>query len=339
MIQRVLIVGLGSIGYRHARIARLLLPNADIRVLRRMAGGQLPAGINGFFINLEQAVDFRPQLVLVTNPAPLHVHTAISFARVGSHIFVEKPLATSVNDADLLLAACRDNGVVLQVGYNLRFLPTLQTFRRLLHDNVIGRILSVRCEVGQYLPAWRPGHDYRESVSARRELGGGVLLELSHEIDYLRWIFGDVQWVRAGLFRLSTLEIDVEDTVHMLLGFGSTAAAGPVAAVNLDFIRQDVSRVCTAIGEKGSLRWDGVAGLIQVLPIGSSSWETLFFHAPERDDSYIAEWRALLESIGTGCMTPVSGEEGRAVLEILEAARRSSAAQGQQVDITWASAK
>ena len=83
-------------------------------------------------------------------------------------------------------------------------------------DRLIRRL---RCEIGQYLPLWRPGSDYRLGVSANRALGGGVLLELSHELDYLRWIFGDVDWVQASLERQSALEIDVEDTAHLLLSF------------------------------------------------------------------------------------------------------------------------
>ena len=80
--------------------------------------------------------------------------------------------------------------------YNLRFLPSLQAYRERIQFGVIGKVLSVRCEIGQYLPSWRPGSDYRQAVSASRALGGGALLELSHEIDYLRWIFGEVAWVQ-----------------------------------------------------------------------------------------------------------------------------------------------
>ena len=69
----------------------------------------------------------------------------------------------------------------------------------LMQNKIVGKILSVRCEVGQFLPSWRPNIDYRESVSARKALGGGALLELSHEIDYLMWIFGDIDWVKATL--------------------------------------------------------------------------------------------------------------------------------------------
>ena len=99
---------------------------------------------------------------------------------------------------------------VLAIGYNLRFLSSLQKFKSILDDKIIGDVWSVRSEVGQFLPSWRPNSDYRKGVSAQYALGGGVLLELSHDIDYLRWIFGEVAWVQAVLAQQSDLEIDVE---------------------------------------------------------------------------------------------------------------------------------
>ena len=112
--------------------------------------------------------------------------------------------------------------------------------------------MSVRCEISHYLPSWRPECDYRQGVSGRGELSGGALLELSHEIDYLRWIFGEAVWVNATLSRQSRLEIDVEDTAHLVIGFApDNGGRQLIASVNMDFIRHDNTRLCIAIGEKG----------------------------------------------------------------------------------------
>ena len=138
-------------------------------------------------------------------------------------------------------------------GYNLRFSPSLMYFNELIKKNIVGQILSVRCEVGQYLPEWRPNKDYRKTVSANFHLGGGVLLELSHEIDYLRWIFGEVDWVRATLAQQSSLVFDVEDSAHLTLGFlPNENGRQLIGTLNLDFIRHDQTRACIAIGEKGA---------------------------------------------------------------------------------------
>lgn len=334
MINRILIVGLGSIGTRHLRLARELNPGAEIRVLRRQEGAAVPESADGVFSYLEQAIEFAPQLSVIANPAPFHMSVALPLARAGSHLLIEKPLAVSAAEIPPLLELVNCARLTLLTGYNLRFVPSLDRFRRLLHEGIVGRVASVRCEVGQYLPGWRPGTDYRRGVSARRELGGGALLELSHELDYLRWIFGDVQWVRALLCTQSALELDVEDCAHLILGFsGASSSHRPVATVNLDFIRHDPVRTCTAIGESGSLRWDGIAGVVEHFPAGAKGWSEVFRHAFERDDSYRAEWRHCMDCIASGRTPVVSGEDGLAVLDIIEAAMRSAQADGGQAAV------
>lgn len=325
LINRVLIVGLGSIGKRHLRLAREFLPHADIRVLRHQECASIPEHANGCFSSLDQAIDFVPQLAVIASPATFHMSAARSLAQAGVHLLVEKPLSATLDGVSQLLETCREQGAVLLTGYNLRFLPSLQRFRDLLNGNVIGRVLSVRCEIGQYLPSWRPDVDYRQGVSARRELGGGALLELSHELDYLRWIFGEVDWVKATLSRQSDLEIDVEDTAHLILGFEHMAEGHQlIGTVNLDFIRHDTARLCTAIGENGSLRWNGLTGEVEQFESGAIGWRKIFHHQHQRDDSYLAEWRHLLDCVNEQKAPLITGEDGLQVLQIIDAARQAS---------------
>lgn len=333
LINRVLIVGLGSIGKRHLRLARDLLPNADIRVLRHQVCDLIPENANGCFSSLGDAIAFAPQLAVIASPATHHVDAAQSLARAGVHLLVEKPLSASIDGIQQLLETCRQKKTVLLTGYNLRFLPSLQRFRGLLNEDVIGRVLSVRCEIGQFLPSWRPDVDYRQSISARRELGGGALLELSHELDYLRWIFGEIEWVKANLSRQSSLEIDVEDTAHLILGFApATNSQHLIGTVNLDFVRHDTTRLCTVIGEKGSLRWNGLTGVVDLFVEGGKGWRELFHLPHQRDDSYLAEWQHFLSCIDTRTPASIPGEDGMAVLQIVEAARQSSDS-GKQVQV------
>jgi len=336
LINRILIVGIGSIGNRHLRWARELFPNADIRVLRHRADIELYKYSNGSFFSIQESITFQPQLAVIASPAPFHIATAQALAEVGVHLLIEKPLSASLGGVTQLLETCKQKNVVLLTGYNLRYLPSLQRFRELLHQNVIGQVLSVRCEIGQYLPSWRTGLDYRLGVSARRELGGGALLELSHEIDYLRWIFGEVDWVKATLSHQSSLELDVEDNAHIIIGFlplGENKQL--IASVSLDFIRHDTTRLCTAIGEKGSMRWDGLTGQVLAYMAGEKEWREVFRHQHQRDDSYLAEWQDFLSCV-TESRTPfITGEDGLKVLEIVDAAR-SSSTSGSQVQVAGA---
>jgi predicted dehydrogenase len=325
LISSVLIVGLGSIGQRHLRLARKLLPDADIRVLRRQATSEVPEYSNGCFSHIDEALAFTPQVAAIANPAPFHIDTAQALANAGVHLLIEKPLSDSLKCVGELLETCHKQGTVLLIGYNLRYLPSLQHFRDLLGERVIGKVLSVRCEIGQYLPSWRPDNDYRHGVSARHELGGGALLELSHELDYLRWIFGEVEWVKATLSRQSGLEIDVEDSAHLTLGFvPATDGHRLVGTVNLDFIRHDTTRLCTAIGERGSLRWNGLTGVVEHFEAGAKEWNVLFQHQHQRDDSYLVEWQHFLQCVNAKATPLISGEDGLKVLQIIDAARHSS---------------
>lgn len=333
-INRILIVGLGSIGRRHLRLARELNPNADIRILRHQAEKEVHEYSNGSFSNIEEAIIFAPHIAILANPATFHINIAQALAQIGVHLLIEKPLSASLSGVTKLLETCELKGVQLLTGYNLRFMPSLQHFRDLLHEGVVGKILSVRCEIGQYLPSWRPGSDYRKGVSARLELGGGALLELSHELDYLRWIFGEVAWIKATLSRQSSLEVNVEDTAHITLGFSPYLDGHQlIGTVNLDFIRHDTTRLCVAIGEKGSLRWNGLTGDVEFYEAGAKEWQKLFSQQHRPDDSYLAEWKNFIVCVTEQKAPFISGKDGLKVLQIIEAARQSAALSGKLYEV------
>lgn len=333
MINRILIVGYGSIGKRHLRLARQLFPDADIRLLRHQHTSEVPVLSNGCLFLIDDAIAFGPQVAVIANPAPYHLAVALALAQIGVHLLIEKPLSNATTGVAQLLQTCKEQGTVLLTGYNLRYLPSLQRFRSILLEGSIGKVLSVRCEIGQYLPAWRPDADYRQGVSASSALGGGALLELSHEIDYLRWLFGDVDWVSATLSRQSDLELDVEDTAHLILGFLPLHEGRQlIGSITLDFIRHDAIRLCTAIGSNGSLRWNGITGQVSIYPNNGIAWVELFQYQHHRDESYLAEWQNFIMCI-TGQASPlITGEDGLKALQIIEAAR-SSSASGCQVSV------
>ena len=326
MVERVLVVGLGSIGRRHARIARVVRPGASIAAWRhRRTDAPLPAGVDAVAWSLDEALAFAPQAAVIASPAPQHLAAARALAHEGVHLLIEKPLADRADGVDELIAECARRSLVLMTGYNLRFLPSLQRLRDLVFSGVVGDVLSVRAEAGQYLPSWRPDIPYRDSVSARASLGGGVLLELSHEFDYLQWIFGSVAWVQAIASRQSLLDIDVEDTAHVVLGFAHSSTHAPlIANVSLDFLRHDSTRSCTVIGSEGTLRWNAITGVVDIFRAGGTEWELLVAAPVERDATYLAEWRAFLACIELGATAPVSGAAGLVTLRIVEAARQSA---------------
>ena len=304
------------------RLAREVLPSAKIAVLRHHPDQAVPSGADQSFSTIDQALAFAPQMAVIANPANFHLSVAIPLARAGVHLLIEKPLSVSVKGVAELLDVCDAAQARLVTGYNLRYLSSLQQFKSLLDENVIGPVWSVRCETGQSLLNWRPGTDYRQGVSAQQALGGGALLELSHEFDYLRWIFGEVAWVQATLSKQSDFEIDVEDTVHLIMGFQAKSGENRlVASVNVDFMRQDTTRLCTAIGKLGSLRWNGVSGTVELFGSDAQCWKEVCRDKVVRDESYLAEWRDFVSAIEGSTQPLIGAEDGLEVLHIIDAVR------------------
>ena len=326
MLERLLIVGYGSIGKRHAKLARKLLPKAEITVLRhKSCDGKDNQDIDRCVTNLNDALKFKPQAAVIANPAPHHIKAAFPLAQLGVHLLIEKPISNTSKDVSQIIDICRSKNSILMTGYNLRYLNSLQKFREFIQEERVGKIFSVRAEIGQYLPSWRPDSDYRENVSARSELGGGVLLELSHDIDYLCWLFGDVEWISSLQSKQSDLEVDVEDTAYITFGFSSVDGSKPVTVnLNMDFIRHDTTRFCKVIGELGTLYWNALNGSIGLMEQGSSDWKIIYEKRNKRDDSYIAEWENFIDCIENKKTPLVTGQDGLSVIKIIEAARESS---------------
>lgn len=322
--ERYLIVSLGSIGRRHLRNLRQIKPESEIAVWRQhhaLAESELPEGADYLFGSLGDALDFAPQAAIIAGPASRHLEVAQSLADAGIHLFVEKPFADSTQGLDRLIANCRERGLALMVGYNLRFFPSLIQVKKMLNDGAIGRVISVRAEVGQYLPDWRPSADYREGVTARRSLGGGVLLELSHEIDYIYWLFGMPDSVTACGGQLSDLEIDVEDTVELILEYTTQKR---LINIHLDMVQRAPIRRCRIAGETGTLVWDAMADTIEYYSVETKQWQTLEGYAlADRNRMYLDELTEFFSAIAEKRDPMITGKQGRDVIAIVEAAQKS----------------
>jgi predicted dehydrogenase len=332
IINKILIQGAGSAGARHLRIAKNLFPRAEIGVITKRARPETVVEKNLNFISIEDALKFKPEIAVVSGASSSRIEICTQLANSGIHLLIEKPISSSTKGVADLIDICQAKNLVLAVGYNLRFNASLIAFRESLNSQVIGKPLLVSCEVGQFLPSWRENIDYRQSVSSNHELGGGVLLELSHEIDYLSWVFGKINWVRATVMRQSSLDIDVEDSAFLTLGIENPGNPNLVVNLSMDFIRHDFKRSCVVVGEKGTLKWDGVTQEVSLLQKGESLWTLLSKSDNSIDDSYINEWIDFVSCIDSGNRPRASGIDGLNTLEVIESALES-APTGIQVQV------
>jgi predicted dehydrogenase len=232
------------------------------------------------------------------------------------------PLAADLASAEAISRAVDEAQIVGMVGYNLRFKASLIKVRQLLRDGVIGTTLSVRAEVGQYLPTWRPDTDYRMSVSARSDMGGGALLELSHEIDYLLWMFGLPDKVYCVMDRYSALEIDVEDIVNLILEYETPKR---VINIHLDFLQTPSVRQCRFIASHGTLEWNAMTdNIIVTTRSDTDNTQHFAFQKENGNESYLEEIRHFTTAIATNNRVEPNVGSAVDVMLVIDAARRSA---------------
>ena len=257
---RFLIAGLGSIGRRHFRNL-IALGEKDIVLLRSHKGTLPEDELAGYPVEMdihEALRKHKPQAVIVANPTSLHLDIAIPAAEVGSHILLEKPVSDSLDRLDLLKKAAEKSGSRILVGFQFRYHPTLNKARELIQSGALGRVLTAHAHWGEYLPQWHPWEDYRKSYAARADLGGGVVITLTHPLDYLRYLLGEVLSLRSFSGHISRLELDVEDAAEIGLNF----ASGAVGGVHLNYFQRPPVHRLEIVGERGTLRWDNADGVL-----------------------------------------------------------------------------
>ncbi len=317
-ISRALVVG-GGVGLRHLNNLKTLLPDLDICLLSRYSKLENKNLEINVISDLAEAILFKPEITIIANPATLHSEMVSSLAPTGTAFFIEKPLAASVIDAERIKKQTDTYSSLVMVGYNLRFSPSLCFLKNLIDEKEFGKVISVRSDVGQDLRTWRPGVDYKNSVSAQKLLGGGVLLELSHEIDYLSWIFGDIQHVNSMVGMISQLDADVEDfaSIHLV-----TKSHVPIS-LTMDFFRQGKSRECVVVFENVTLKWDGIAGSVSTLS-SNGEWEILKIWARDLVGTYTAEMKYFLDCIFTGAIPQCNLESAIKTIKVIEEIKSNS---------------
>ena len=302
---RFLIFGTGSIGRRHIRNIAELAPGAKFAVYRD-SGAQddfskeIGASV---FSRLDDAIAWAPTAAIIANPSHLHARLAATLLASAVPCFIEKPVATSEADLELIETA-GNTDVPTQLGCVLRFLPSLRKLRSGLIEGRIGAPIRAVIEVGQYLPDWRPHQDYRESYSAYRATGGGVLYDLVHEIDLAYWLLGAEDLLGVWADKRSDLEIETEDVATLML----RGRGGAHVVVQLDYVARTPTRRIGIVGDRGSVIWD--------LPRRSLAWLESGRACEESSEgfdvsaAYVESMREFIAATQSGSATSLPLREG-----------------------------
>ena len=333
---KILIAGLGSIGRRHFRNL-LSLGEKDIVLYRTNQATLSDDELAGYPVETDLVLALKkhkPQAVIVSNPTALHMQVAIPAAQTGAAILLEKPIAASLEQVAGLQESADRSGSKILVGFQFRYHPTLNKARQLIRAGEIGKVLTAHAHWGEYLPNWHPWEDYRQSYAARADLGGGVIVTLTHPLDYLCHLLGDVEALWSMNGQLSSLELSgVEDTAEIGLRF----ASGAIGGVHLNYFQRPAVHRLEIAGTQGTLRWDNSDGILQhyKMPddfglINSNPGDThLWEYSPpegfERNHLFLMQMRHFLQ-VAAGQDEPIcSLADGLRALEMALAAKQSQA--------------
>lgn len=312
------VVGMGSIAKRHLTNLRFLHPEANIYAVSASGKNVGKPEYADAVITLEQLIEYRPDYVVIASPASHHIDVACHLLTHNIAVLIEKPLAHNAESCQKLLSFCQNKNLPpIAVGYCLRFLPSTLVVKEHLDKKLLGNVYSVHASVGQYLPEWRGDKNYRESVSASKSLGGGVLLELSHELDYLQFLLGDLALQFSWLRTTGELDVEVEDMADLVL----VNEENVHVTVHLDFIQKLVQRRCEFIGQHGRLVWDLIANTVTLY---EATGEVCLYSEPEysKNNMYLDMFRAF-ENISTGNSAMLSTPNSAAkVVRLIDDAKR-----------------
>jgi len=330
---KFLIAGLGSIGRRHFRNL-IVLGEKDIVLLRShhstLSDDEL-AGIPVETDIQEALIKHKPEAVIVANPTSMHLDIAIPAAEAGCHILLEKPVSNSMERLDTLQQAAQKSGSKILVGFQFRYHPTLNKARELIQEGALGKILTVHAHWGEYLPQWHPWEDYRQSYAARADLGGGVIVTLTHPLDYLRFIIGEVESLWSFNGHISPLDVDVEDVAEIGLKFKD----GAIGAVHLNYVQRPPVHKLEIVGTNGTLRWDNTDGMLHFhkMPAPFGSYADVApdaviesFSPPQafdRNQIFVAQTRHFVETIQSQKEPLCSLADGIMALRLALAAKES----------------
>ncbi len=290
--EKILIVGYGSIGKRHLKNI-LALGYKNVAIVSRSTKKDTEYPSVNLYTTIDEA--FKNNFyntVFICTPTSSHVQNLLQLISLHvQNIYVEKPVSDSYKNIEEIKMHLSINKTNVVVGYDLHFDKGVQKVKELISKNIIGKIVSANAFVGQHLSQWRPNEDYKNGMSAKKASGGGVLLDLIHEFDYLIWFVGNIETVACSYTNTNELQIETEDVTDVLLKF-SNGASG---TIHLDYLQKKIIRNCIFTGTKGTIILDLVKCNVCWIDENNVE-EELDYSGTERNERFISTIKSFLEN-------------------------------------------
>ena len=310
---KALFLGLGGVGQRHLRNLLALRPQAKIGAVRHLnrtfeVGFDMQADpaadINRKYDiellpGLEAAAAWKPDLAVVASPTSAHMEQTAFLVEHGIPVLLEKPIAAEWAGVSELVELSRRKKTPVMVGYMMRFHPGVQRLLQKTTERCLGNLHAAHFELGSYMPSWHNYEKYSDFYAGRSDLGGGAVLSEIHEIELMHAMFGLPQrlWSLGG--KLSGLDIDVEDTVRVLLDYRVDESPLPVT-LGMSFVQQPMGRSITLWGEGGKLHWDMMTQTLTHWDDAAGEPELFEFADFERNQMFVSELEHFLACLENG---------------------------------------
>jgi len=319
---KILIIGGGSIGQRHLRnLKDIGIENISILDVDKK---RLPVLEEKYRVkthkNLGNALKEKWNAIFICTPPSSHIEIALKATATRTPLFIEKPLSDNLKNIPKLIAKIKKNKIPVMIGYNLNFHPHFQEIKKILKEKILGQIWGVKAEYGSYLPDWHPWEDYRKGYSAQKRLGGGIILDDIHEIDYLYSLFGKVKKIFTWAGKLSDLEINTEDYAEIILLFEN----GVVGQIHMDYLQRMPSRNLKIIGEKGTLSWDIRKSELSYFLVKDKKWQIHRIKDFDYNQTYLNEIRHFFDCLKKKKHFVTDINRGYQTLKIALAAKKSA---------------
>ncbi len=313
--KKILIIGAGSIGRRHAANLATLGTDVSLFDVNQELLNTVCAENNWDPIHdLDFALDRNQyDALIICTPTHLHIPYAQKAVDAGMCIFVEKPLSHTMMGVENLIATIKRKGLIGMAGFNLRFEPGLQYIKQRLDPD---RVAFAHVESGSYLPGWRPGTDYTKGYSANKSMGGGIILDDVHEIDYACWLFGYPESVLSTFGTYGGLDIDVEDVADMHLHYPDK-----IVTIHSDYLQRRYTRICKICFRDGySTEWVFGDHVTEYTEAGENTY--LYGNRFKPNDMYLEEMRCFLSCVENGTPPESTLENAAKILRIALIAKK-----------------
>lgn len=320
--KHILILGSGSVGKRHAQNLTKLGCKISCYDPRKDRVEELKKEIEIINSTTDENAAFgfnNLDGVVVASPTAFHSDQVIKALKSNLPVLLEKPPSKFINETKEMFKVQNNTNVPVLLGYTWRWWPPLKELKEILEKSIIGKILHVQFHMSAHLADWHPWERYNEFFMASKEQGGGALLDESHWIDLMLWLFGKPQALFGQIEKNSSLDIETDDNVDVIINYND----GKRVTIHLDLYGRPHEKFIRFVGESGTILWSANPNRIGISKKMDQDWEYINYNC-ERNEMFSNVASEFISVLNGSPVKTCNLQDGINVMQIIEAIRESN---------------